>query len=223
MARPYAPMQTKASRKRAAPYRFRLVVMVKAPVAGAVKTRLARDLGVAAACRFARHTAAAVLQRVAGDPRWQTVLAVAPDAALAARWWDRGLPRMGQGSGDLGRRMASLIRAMPPGPVVIVGSDIPNITPAPLASAFRELSRHQAVFGPAEDGGYLLVGLNWRARAVAAFVGVRWSSRHALADTVANLRGRSVAYVENLVDVDDREALVKHSGRLGRRIANPCR
>ena len=111
---------------------------------------------------------------------------------------------------------------MPPGPVVIVGSDIPGITPAPLASAFRELGRRDVVFGPAEDGGYWLVGLNWRVRTVGLFAGVRWSTCHALADTVANLDGRSVVYVARLGDVDDGAAFVKHAGRLGRRIANPC-
>ena len=61
--------------------------MAKAPVAGRVKTRLARELGVATAARFARHAAAALLARVARSPCWHTTLAVAPDASLAWRVW----------------------------------------------------------------------------------------------------------------------------------------
>ena len=58
----------RAPRKRAAPFRCRLVVMAKVPVAGRAKTRLAREIGVAAATRFARQATAALLQRVARDP-----------------------------------------------------------------------------------------------------------------------------------------------------------
>src|SRR4249920_3926098 len=91
----------KAPRKRAAPFRCRLVVMAKAPVAGAVKTRLAREIGVATATRFARQATAALLQRLARDPRWQTTLAVSPDAAVASRCWPPGIARIAQGRGDL--------------------------------------------------------------------------------------------------------------------------
>src|SRR5262245_39409960 len=111
-----------ASRKRATPFRPRLVVMAKAPVAGAAKTRLAREIGVAAATRFARQATAALLQRVALDPRWQTILAVSPDASVASRCWPRGVARIGQGRGDLGRRMQRLFQRMPPGPAIIVGT-----------------------------------------------------------------------------------------------------
>src|SRR6266850_190711 len=103
----------KAPRRCAAPFRCRLVVMAKAPVAGAAKTRLAREIGVAAATRFARQATAALLQRVARDPRWQTILAVSPDAAVAARCWPRGIARMSQGRGDLGRRMQRIMKRMP--------------------------------------------------------------------------------------------------------------
>ena len=143
--------------------------MAKAPVAGAAKTRLAREIGAAAATRFARQATAALLQRVARDPRWQTILAVSPDAAVASRCWPRGIARMGQGRGDLGRRMQRIMQRMPPGPVVIVGTDVPGITPALIAAAFRRLGRHDAVFGPAADGGYWLVGMRRRPRLLHAF------------------------------------------------------
>ena len=163
--------------------------MAKAPVAGAVKTRLAREIGVATATRFARQATAALLQRLARDPRWQTILAVSPDAAVASRCWPPGIARIAQGRGDLGRRMQRLMQRMPPGPVAIVGTDVPGITPTLIAQAFRRLGRHDAVFGPAADGGYWLVGMRRRPRLLRPFAGVRWSSEHALADTLANLSG----------------------------------
>jgi rSAM/selenodomain-associated transferase 1 len=210
-----------APRRRAAPFRCRLVIMAKAPVAGAVKTRLAREVGVTQATRFARAATAALLARVGADPRWQTVVAVAPDTAAASRCWPRGLPRMRQGRGDLGQRMQRIFDSLPPGPALIVGTDVPGIAPAHIARAFRLLGAHDAVFGPAADGGYWLVGLKRRPRRLSIFADVRWSSPHALADTLGNLRGRTVAFAATLSDVDDAPALVRNAARLGRRIPHP--
>jgi rSAM/selenodomain-associated transferase 1 len=195
--------------------------MAKVPEAGRAKTRLAREVGVAAATRFARQATAALLQRVAHDRRWHTILAVSPDAGLASRCWPRGVARIGQGRGDLGRRMQRIMERMPPGPVVIVGTDVPGIEPAHIAEAFRRLGRHDAVFGPATDGGYWLVGLKRRPRLLHPFANVRWSSRHALADTLANLAGRSVPFVATLSDVDDADDLRSNSACFGRRIPAP--
>jgi uncharacterized protein len=214
--RPLRP--TKASRTRAATFRCRLVVMAKAPVAGGVKTRLAREVGVAEATRFARHGAAALLARVGPDQRWQTILAVAPDKAVAGRFWPHHVPRIPQGSGDVGIRMHRVVERLPPGPTIIVGTDIPGITRDHIAQAFRLLGRHDAVFGPAADGGYWLVGLKRRPHLLRIFANVRWSSPHALADTLVNLRGRAVGLVETLSDVDDAKDLAAHAGRFGRRV-----
>jgi rSAM/selenodomain-associated transferase 1 len=176
--------------------------MAKAPVAGRVKTRLARELGVAVATRFARHSAAALVDRVARDGRWQTRLAVAPDASAALRIWPPGIARSGQGAGDLGRRMQRIMDQAAPGPVVIVGTDVPALRRQHIAHAFRLLGRHDAVLGPAVDGGYWLIGLRRRRRLPAAFANVRWSGPHALADTLLNLEGRSVAFAATLADID---------------------
>jgi glycosyltransferase A (GT-A) superfamily protein (DUF2064 family) len=73
-----------------------------------------------------------------------------------------------------------------------------------VAQAFAALGAHDAVFGPAGDGGYWLVGLRRRPRVPDPFRGVRWSTPHALADTLANLRPRErVAMLERLEDIDD--------------------
>ena len=90
--------------------------------------------------------------------------------------------------------------------VVLVGSDIPGLARSDIAAAFRALGRAQAVFGPAEDGGYWLVGLGPR-RPLRPFGVVRWSTAHALADTLANFHGRRVALLRRLRDVDTAEDL----------------
>ncbi len=179
-----------------------LVVMVKEPRAGRVKTRLGRDIGMVPAAWWFRHQVWRLLRRV-DDPRWRSVLAVAPDGAVASRTFPAHLPRIPQGHGDLGARMARVFRSLPPGPVCIVGGDVPGIDPGHIARAFRALAPVDAVFGPAADGGYWLVGLK-RTGVVPAglFESVRWSSEHALADSAATLPGARIAYVDRLRDVD---------------------
>jgi hypothetical protein len=178
-----------------------LIVFARAPRLGAVKRRLAKGIGAMAALRFYRGQLAATLAAVR-DPRWRVLLAVTPDRARAP--WPHRLPTTPQGPGDLGQRMHRA--TAPHRRAVVIGSDIPGIAREDIAAAFRALGRADAVFGPAEDGGYWLVGLGPR-RPAYPFGEVRWSSEHALADTVANFTGRRVALLRTLRDVDTAEDL----------------
>jgi glycosyltransferase A (GT-A) superfamily protein (DUF2064 family) len=174
--------------------------MVKEPRPGQVKTRLARDIGVIDATWWFRRQVRALLRRLQ-DPRWELVLAVAPDyRGQVSRQFPPHLMRLPQGRGDLGVRMSRVLRN---GPVCVVGSDIPGVKPTHIARAFNALRRHDVVFGPAPDGGFWLVGQSAR-RPVAPglFAGARWSGPHALADSVASLSGQSVGFVDVLDDVD---------------------
>ena len=183
--------------------RRQLVVMVKEPKPGRVKTRLGRDIGMTNAAWWFRHQVAGLLRRL-DDPRWHLVLAVAPDhAGLRSRVWPAHLPRIAQGPGDLGDRMGRLLRTLPPGPVCIVGGDIPCLGPAHVARAFAMLGANDAVFGPAPDGGFWLVGMKRTAPPPAGlFRDVRWSSKHTLADSIASLPGLRIGLAETLNDVD---------------------
>ncbi|MEZ5720735.1 MAG: glycosyltransferase [Paracoccaceae bacterium] len=174
--------------------------MVKAPAAGRSKTRLGREIGMVPAAWWARHQLAH-LARTLRDPRWDIMLAVAPDTAVASGALP-ALPRLAQGPGDLGDRMVRVFRALP-GPTLIVGADIPGITQAHIAAGFAALGSHDAVLGPAPDGGYWAIGLrHTRPLPPRLFDGVRWSSPHALADTLATLDGRRAAFLVPLLDVD---------------------
>lgn len=180
-----------------------VIVMLKQPRPGRVKTRLARDIGAVAAAWWFRHHSLSLLRRLR-DPRWHLVLAVSPDVeGLRSRVWPAGPARLPQGRGDLGQRMLRAMRAVPAGPVCVIGADIPGLGRAQIARAFAALGRHDAVFGPAEDGGYWLVGLKHPHRAPPGlFAGVRWSTAHALTDSLATLPDLSVALIERLRDVD---------------------
>lgn len=187
-----------------------LVVFVKEPRPGRVKTRLARAIGTVGAAWWFRRQTRALLRRLAADRRWRTVLAVSPDReGVLSRVWPVGLPRLPQGPGDLGDRMARVVRRMPPGPVLIVGADIPGVRPRHVEDAFRMLGTHDAVFGPSPDGGFWLAGFRRGGWAIPSglFKGVAWSGPRALADTVAGLRGLKIGYAAVLRDVDEAEDL----------------
>ncbi|MSP66626.1 MAG: DUF2064 domain-containing protein [Alphaproteobacteria bacterium] len=192
-----------------------LIVFAKAPRYGAAKTRLARGIGTLGAWRFYRVGLAALLRRLGRDRRWRRVLAVTPDRlAQPARFWPRRWRRVGQGPGDLGRRMARAMDGVAAGPVVLIGADIPAIGTAHIARAFAALQAADLVFGPAEDGGYWLVGARGRARRRRSlerlFAAVRWSTWAALADTLANQPPTwRHALVDRLADVDDAAALAR--------------
>lgn len=213
------------------PARPRLVVMVKDPRPGRVKTRLATDIGAIPATWWMRHQLRDLLRRLR-DPRWDLVLAVAPDGAVASPVFPHDLARVAQGPGDLGDRMGRVLRNRPsnvhraaPGPrgggsgaarrsrrveqtswavpCCIIGADIPGITRTHIARAFKALRGSDAVFGPAPDGGYWLIGMRGvRPPPPGQFQGVRWSTEHALSDTLSTLPDHRITLVDTLRDVD---------------------
>ena len=191
-----------------------LVIFAKAPRMGRVKTRLARDIGTVPAWAFYRRQLFSLASTLGSDPRWQTHLFVAPDTAvLDERLWPDGVARHPQGSGDLGQRMQRAFDILPSGPAMIIGADIPGIKSKHIADGFRALGNHNAVFGPADDGGYWLVGVKRSPRRLRLFDGVRWSGPHALDDTLKNLSGYSVAMLGTLADVDDGEDFARLAGK----------
>jgi rSAM/selenodomain-associated transferase 1 len=195
--------------------RPRVVVFLRAPRLGRVKTRLAHAVGAAAALRFYRQTALATVRRLAADPTFETVLALVPEPGPRPDPWPPRLRRIAQRGHDLGARMGHALAAVGPGPALVVGSDIPGLEARHVRRALRLLKGADAVIGPAEDGGYWLVGFRRRPLPRGAFHDVRWSGPHARADTLRNLAGIRVAIADMLFDVDDAEALAR-LGRLTR-------
>lgn len=192
-----------------------LVIFAKAPVIGGAKTRLARGIGKVSAWRIYRAMTAKVLRHLKDD-RWTLRLAVSPGSALTRRFpgvWPQGVARAGQGGGDLGVRQARAFAGR--GPVCVIGTDAPDVTRADIAAAFNHLKRHDAVIGPAEDGGYWLLALNGPAPR-GLFDGVRWSHEKTRADLEARLtaHGFSIAWLRTLRDVDE-AADLRRPGRRG--------
>jgi hypothetical protein len=185
-----------------------LVVFAKAPEAGSVKTRLCPPLSP--------HEAAALAEAFLRD-----VLALAQslaDCALMLCYTPRGtrnrMRRLApsrwrlrlQRGADLGERLGHVMADLltdPRARVVVLGSDSPQLPSATLSAAYASLARHDLVLGPAEDGGYYLIGLRRWTRGL--FDGVRWSTDRALADTLERARtlGLSCELLEQAYDVDD--------------------
>lgn len=179
-----------------------VVMMVKQPICGRVKSRLAADIGFTAATSIYRAMMYNSIRRLSRDPRWQFVLAIAPDSAVQQPVWPQHIPLFAQGPGDLGAKMHTVMTQMPPGKTIVIGSDIAAMEPAHIAQAFAKLGDADAVFSPADDGGYSLVGLRRTPRILNIFANVRWSSEHTLEDTLKNLEHHKVAYIAELADID---------------------
>jgi len=183
------------------PPRPTLIIFARAPAIGVGKTRLARDVGLVEAWRAYRAMSQPLIRTLARDPRWRTVVRIAPDGAA----WP-GVASEGQGRGGLGARLERALRAHARGPVAVVGTDTPEVTPDRVRRAFRALGRTGVVFGPAADGGFWLLALDARRARGVRLDGVRWSGPHALADVRSALGGGAVL-LETLSDIDDGEAL----------------
>ena len=121
-----------------------LAIFLKEPRLGRVKGRLARDIGHAEAWLFYRRLVRRVLPPLARDARWTTWLATTP-AGWRGRepFWPLALPHLEQGRGDVGQRMLRVFRSLPPGPAIIVGSDIPDLSPTHVARGFAALGPHR--------------------------------------------------------------------------------
>jgi uncharacterized protein len=189
-----------------------LLVFVKEPRAGAVKSRLAAGIGPERAAAVYRAIAEEAIRRTA--PRAgeyeRRVLFDPPGAGARIAQWLPGLPASPQGEGDLGERMArALAEAFGQGArrAALVGTDVPALAREDVLEAFDGLDGHDVVLGPATDGGYYLLAL--RGPAPDLFRGVPWSTPQVLAATLdrAARLGWSVRVLRTLGDVDTVEDL----------------
>ena len=189
----------------------RIIVFVKAPRPGFVKTRLAVVIGDVAACKAYRQLTAAVLTKLTSLPNVE--IRFTPDDAKdeIKSWLRKGWGAKPQGEGDLGQRMHHAFKEAD-GPAIIIGSDCPYLETSDLQAASDTLQTHDAVMGPAADGGFWLIGLATPCPAI--FEGVHWSTHTVLIETLANaeLMNLSFQLLRELIDVDTVEEWKKWSG-----------
>ncbi|MBW1996987.1 MAG: TIGR04283 family arsenosugar biosynthesis glycosyltransferase [Deltaproteobacteria bacterium] len=193
----------------------RVIIFGRYPIPGKTKTRLAPVLGPAGA---------AELQRVLTEGILQTASAFSSNGKAdivfcfeggskeqVVRWIGRDVPCSRQNPGDLGERMyAALRNAFKKGRrrVVLVGTDIPALTPLHLATAFDALKENDIVVGPSTDGGYWLIGMK---QPCDLFSHVSWSTPVVLEETLgkAKSQGLKVRLLHTLRDIDTFEDLIQ--------------
>jgi rSAM/selenodomain-associated transferase 1 len=176
-----------------------LIVFAKAPVAGQAKTRLIPALGAAGAAALAERLLVHAVEAAVAADLGPVELCVTPDAGHEAfdRLADRHRLRLsGQGDGDLGQRMHRALSRTLAGHrrALLFGSDAPALDAAMLRDAARALDRHDAVFVPALDGGYVLVGLTTPAPAL--FSGMAWSHAQVMDETRVRARDAGLGWAE---------------------------
>ena len=180
-----------------------LCIFVKEPLAGAVKTRLAATIGGEAAARLARAFFLDTLGLARRLASTRIVVALSGEDSTFAQL-DGQVEVWPQGDGDLGARMERVLRrALEQSPrAVAIGTDSPGLPLRHLENALTSLVNHDAVIGPADDGGFYLLGLTTCPEGLLA--SLPWSADDTRARTLARLsdRGLRVALLDPWFDVD---------------------
>ena len=190
-----------------------VILFARRPQFGVGKRRLAKSIGDLAAHRFYRRQLARSARIVGGERSWSGLVVLDPIGASARPGPIFGMPgarrlqRFDQARGDLGRRMAVALAEAPRGPKILIGADIPGLNAAILRRALKAAGGADMAFGPAEDGGFWMVGCK-RAPSIRQFDRVAWSTDRTLADTVKLLpRAWRIAFADTLRDVDEADDL----------------
>jgi rSAM/selenodomain-associated transferase 1 len=182
-------------------------LLLKRPDPGRVKTRLAAEVGDAAAVRIYRALVERQVESL--DPAWRGVVHVDPPGSEGEMraWLGTGLEYVSQSGGNLGERlesaMAEHFSGAAAGPLLFLGGDCPDLDRVRLAECFAALAGADVVVVPARDGGYCAVGMN--ARRTELFRDMPWSTERLCAVTLRRAAelGLRVAVLAEAEDVDD--------------------
>jgi rSAM/selenodomain-associated transferase 2/rSAM/selenodomain-associated transferase 1 len=195
-----------------------LILFTRFPRPGAVKTRLIPVLGPAGAAEIHRRLAeraAAAARRVYALRGTGIEVRCDGETAAVREWLGPEFRCRPQGAGDIGARMRESLEgafAAGAGRAVLVGSDIPGLTPETLLAAFEALGGADLVFGPATDGGYYLIGARaeaFRRGTPYLDAGIDWGSSRVLAQSLgaAQTLDLNCRLLETLADADRPEDL----------------
>jgi rSAM/selenodomain-associated transferase 1 len=225
-----------------------VTLMVRVPVPGQVKTRLAAAIGDAAACTLYRAMVGDILADVLASGLPLVLFHDGKEAAALPKQWTQAASRIcPQVEGDIGQRMAAAFgHCFDEGfaRVILIGSDLPDLDVGVLAIAAVALENHDAVIAPTLDGGYGLIGLQQASFRPELFLGIAWSTDQVLSQTLRPLQrfGLSTSLLAPLRDIDDLADLqawhrdpsrrptafpqavedLRRAGRLPDPAANPC-
>lgn len=193
----------------------RLIIFSRYPEPGKTKTRMIPALGAQGAAELQRQMTEHTLAQA---KKLTKLLGVAIEVHFAGgnqqlitNWLGQDLVYQPQSSGDLGQRMTSAFTEAfmaKMESVVMIGIDCPDLNENLLSQAFESLNHHDLVLGPAQDGGYYLIGLG--RNSTELLNNISWGTDQVLAQTVAKAKQLdfTIAYLDTLSDVDRPEDLV---------------
>ena len=191
-----------------------ILYFVKYPEPGTVKTRLARGATPELAAEFYRTFAADKLMELAETEEADVLVCFAPEAKRReVAEWLPGFQLFAQKGDDLGGRMENAFRhAFRQGcdRAILVGSDVPGLTPELMRRGFESLTPESAALGPAEDGGYYLIGFHREGFAPEPLRNMEWSRDDVFQRTKTRLLelGLRCKELERLSDIDTPDDLV---------------
>lgn len=188
------------------PHDVRVVAFARFPVAGMCKTRLIPAVGAQGAATIHTKLVETCVAAMRGSGLSIELRTTGAEAAAFRDWLGDDIAFIDQGEGDLGDRLA---RAAAPYPVIFIGSDAPDLDADRLITAAKALASAPAVIGPAEDGGYYLLGLN--APAPWLFTDMDWGTETVFEETMRRFAAHGVtpAVLEPLADLDRPEDLAR--------------
>ncbi|MFZ2634475.1 MAG: TIGR04282 family arsenosugar biosynthesis glycosyltransferase [Desulfosalsimonadaceae bacterium] len=191
-----------------------VILFVKAPVPGQVKTRMARRLGASAAALLYRCFVNDLVRKIDAENLVLRIFYDPPDAEAAIKSWlgeERAYAL--QTGMDLGERMKQAFQQVFSAGIqraVLVGSDLPDLPAEIVADALASLHNTPAVIGPSRDGGYYLIGFRADTFTPAVFDGVPWSSNRVLPTTLERFAaaGLPIRQIPEWRDIDTQEDLL---------------
>lgn len=184
-----------------------IIVFVRNPELGKVKTRLAKSIGPYKTLEIYKellnHTC-----NVLKESNYDCAVFYADKIISNDIWNDNKFKKYQQTGNDLGERMLNAFKSgfkKNYAQIIIIGSDLPDINQSVINQAFENLTQNNYVFGPSEDGGYYLLGMN--SINPTLFKNKKWSTNSVLSDTLNDLKYEKVALLKTLNDIDTYEDL----------------
>lgn len=184
-----------------------LVLFARYPIAGECKTRLIPAVGAEGAAKVHRQLAGRTAELLRQSDAPTTIAITGAETSQFAEWMgDEGLRFVPQAEGGLTERLLPFVAKAP---VILFGADTPDLDEDHVRSAIEGLKTHEAVIGPAEDGGYYLIGISRPLPEL--FVDMPWSTDEVLPETLRRLAALNIEplLLETLADCDRPEDLAR--------------